>query len=218
MNCLSYALFSYLKEIISLDTLSKELTDKYDMKLSKLDDEYLKHNMNDMKTVEDTIFENNQRLENQVSTLKNFLEIDELYSLTSSYLWDKIYNYIIEHLNEFLENNQLSFKMYIRYNFCLYVIPLLPTDHFLVFPSFYKYIIPYKYRSTKLVLSITNRIDKFLGEIKKRKTKEILTVFYIKRSGTVKDDLEMIKMMPVLIKNDPMKILRWIVDFKAEIV
>lgn len=213
--------FQFLINIAAIppkDTLSKEVTDKYDIKLSNIDDEYLQHNKNGIKTVEDVVFENNQRIENQVSTLKNFLEIDEIYPLTSSHLWEKIYNYIIEHLHEFLENNQLSFKMYIRYNFCLYVIPLLPTEYFLVFPSFYKYIIPYKYRSTKLVLGIIDRIDKFLEEIKKRETKEILTVFYIKRSGSVKDDLEMIKLMPVLIRNDPIRILRWIVDFKAEIV
>lgn len=200
------------------DSLYKEMPDRYDLKLSKIDQNYLNSTKENTKTTEDTIFENNQRLDNQVSTLKNYLEIDEVYSLTSTKLWEKIYNYIVEHLNEFLENNQLSFKMHIRYNFCFYVIPLLPTEYFVVFPSFYKYFIPYKYRNEKAILNFTNGIDGFLKEIKNRRYKEILTVFYVKRSGTAKDEIEMIKKIPEMIKNEPMALIRWIMGFKVEIL
>ncbi|KAM0680437.1 hypothetical protein GINT2_001497 [Glugoides intestinalis] len=157
-----------------------------------------------------------QNLEKQAEELGSLMQSDNMYSLTNSSLWEMIYKYIMENIDEFLKGQKLSIKMHIRYNFCLFVIPLLPTEYFLVFPSFYKKLLPQKMLNQPTIVEFIKAVDGFLDEVKSRKYTEILTVFIISRTVNLKDELEIIKEIPRYIKEDPIKVIRWLMKFNVE--
>lgn len=157
--------------------------------------------------------ENKDKLEDQVKALSKFMDTNNMYPLNSRKLWEMIYDFIIKHLDDFLKNNQIQFKIYMRYSFCAYIVPLLPTQYFLIFPSFYKILIPPKFKKNEFVASFLKIMDSFLEKVKKRSSNEMLPAFDFVRKGSSKDDLKMILEIPELVTTEPLKIVRWLIDF-----
>ncbi|ELA41945.1 uncharacterized protein VICG_00962 [Vittaforma corneae ATCC 50505] len=209
---------TYITFIECKDALENFSPDKYDLKMSKLDSVYANQQTPENDIDNSVALENEKmkRFETQVETLKGFMDIDNLYPVTSRKLWEAIYKFIIEHLKELVKDGRLGFTFYIRYNFCLYIIPLLPTEYVLVFPSFYHVIIPEKVKKYPLVLKFLTGLENFLKLVKKKSKVEVLPAFMVSKTFTSEKDIEIIKQIPDLIRTDPFKIIKWLIDFKIE--
>ena len=211
-------MFLFLISVFSsFDQLAYDKPDKFDLKMAKNDlkifnffDEKDQKLNSKIKKTEDAIF----KIEDQVETLKRFLNSKNIYPLTSTKLWEIIYDFIKGHLEDFLKNNELSFSIYIRYSFCSFIIPLLPSEYFLIFPSFYKILIPKKFRKNEHILKFIKIFDKFLLRVKARSSREFLPLFNFRKATSIQEDLEFIKEIPKIIISDPVKIIKWLLDFR----
>lgn len=201
-------------------TLKPGKNDKYDSIMDKRDNDI--ENQKEETPPKDSnspylkAIQKQDKLDQQVEALKKVLKEKNLYPITSNDLWAKIYKYIMDHIDEFLKNLQFSISFPIRYTFCVYIIPIIPAEKTLVFPAFYKFIIPRKVKKIPLVKDWMKKFDDFMNIIKKKSKTELLVTVRIKRPNTVKEDLEILKRIPDLVKNDPMQLIRWIFEFKAE--
>lgn len=203
------------------DDLAKEKPDNYDMKLARQDslaartlDTALGKDMVEPASAE--IMDKIDKLEKQTDNLKKLLGVDNLLPITSHNLWEMIFKYIMDHIEQFLKDNTIDIQIPMRYNFCVFVMPIMFTNYFLVFPAFYKFLIPSKVKNIPSVKDFLAKFDRFLNFIKKRSKKELLITVHIKRTGSLKEDLEMIKQIPTFIVSDPTKIIRWMLDFTVE--
>lgn len=197
------------------DGLAREKPDSYDMKLAHQDSLTARTLDNDTAPLPASIEAANKidRLERQTEALRKLLGEDNLLPITSHQLWEMIFQYIMDHIEQFLKDNTLDIQIPMRYNFCMFVMPILFTDYFLVFPAFYKFLIPSKIKNILVVKNFLANLDQFLNFIKKKSEKELLITVHIKRTGSVKDDLEMIRQIPTFIVSDPIKVIRWMQDF-----
>lgn len=187
--------------------------DSYDLKMAKID----RFNINppslsNKLALEDANF---QRLDTQVASIAGFTGLDNLYSITSKSLWANIYAYIMEHLSNFLKMGEFSFTFSIRHCHCFFVIPLSPTDHFLVFPSFYSTLLPSRFRNHPVVLKFLDSVGKFLEQVKQRSKTEVLIIYKAIKKMEV-EDLSILKDIPSLIRTNPLKIILWLIDFNLE--
>lgn len=157
-----------------------------------------------------------EKLEKQAQALRKILKAKNIHPITSHNLWEQIYKYIEKHIVEYLENSHFSFSFPIRYGFCSFIIPLTPIEKTLIFPAFYKFLIPKKLTKIKLVEDFVKSFDNFLNMIKKKSQTELLITVTLKRETNGLKDLEMIKKIPDLVKSDPLKIIAWAFDFKAD--
>lgn len=202
--------------ILARDGLAVEKPDRYDINMAETDRFYLNsldHDITAEKLKKEEVY---QRVDDHAEKLNKLLDSNSIYSLTSSDLWNRIYEYLVEHLDEFLKNGNLFFKIHMRYSLCTYIMPLLPTDYILVFPSFYKILIPSKFKKIKAVSDFLKSLDKFFTLVKQRSKTEILPTFVFKRSGSLKDDLIVIKRIPELIKTNPSSLVSWLFNFTVE--
>lgn len=200
------------------DGLSFFKPDKYDKRMAMVDNAYNKagENINDPNNAAALEDELDEKLELQTRTLKKHLGLNNAHSIRSIKLWEEIYKYIIDHLKELLKDNKFGFTFYIRYNYCLFVIPLLPSDYILVFPAFYEKLIPPKIKKYPLVKNCLKAFRDFFHIVHKRSKKEVLPAFFVYRTISGPKDLEIIKEIPRLIRKDPLKLLKWVFDFHIE--
>ena len=201
----------------AVDKLSFAAPDKYDIRLNENDKKladimYNKDQLDNDVSVE--IQKKEDRLDSQVSSIKKQLDSENVYSMTSKNIWRMIYNHIKEHLEQFLKGRDLVIKMYMRYSFCTYIIPLLPTQYVLLFPGFWEIFIPKKLKQNVYISKFIKTLKKFLNEVKKRSKNELLPAFTFSKSISGEQDIEFFLEVPVLIKTDPAKIIRWLLDFK----
>lgn len=197
--------------------------DRFDKFMAKRDDEIdgLEKNVSNDNLVNPNHIEGmkkQEKLERQADAIRKMLKTKNAYPLTSKKLWDRLYQYIIDHIAEFLKNAQFSISFPIRYSFCVYVIPLIHINKTLIVPSVYKFLIPKDMAKLDIVKTFTKSFDEFMNVIKKRTKTEVLVTVRLKRQVTASEDLEIIKRMPYLVKNDPLELIRWLFDFKAEVV
>lgn len=202
------------------DELANEKPDNYDLKLAH-QDSLAAHTLGmlDRDLTQPTSIEITSKidkLEKQTDDLKKLLGEENLLPITSHELWEMIFKYIMDNIEQFLKDNTVEIKIPMRYNFCVFVMPIVFTNYFLVFPAFYKFLIPSKVKSMPLVKDFLTRFDKFLNFIKDRSQKELLITVHIKRTKSVKEDFEMIRQIPTFIVSDPIKIIRWMKDFNVE--
>lgn len=211
--------FALEKASANLDTLAFEKPDKFDLKLGKNDMEIA--NILDQKKDVPLpkslkVEKNNSKLDKQKNEMRKKFKTDNMFSVRDRKLWEIIYNFIKLHIEDFLNGTKLSFKIHMRYSFCTYILPLLPTEYFLLFPSFYKVFIPTKIKKSEFGKTFLGAIDKFLEKVKERSDKELLPTFTFARAGSSLEDIEFILTIPDLISTDPIKILRWLYDFELE--
>lgn len=203
----------------SIDNLTKENSNEYDQILAQHDLEIAESKNrleNETEPVKNTPEQVNFELDNQIEVLKKQLDSTNMYSIKSTDLWEKIYQYIISKIDEFLKNNRLVLSINMRYSLCSYIIPLLPTEYILIFPSFYKLLIPNKVLENELISKFIKLFDEFLEKVKERSDNEFLPKFNFVRTTSGKEDIEMIKRIPDLISNEPVVLFKWLMDFKLE--
>jgi hypothetical protein len=205
--------------LCKVDQLAFDQPDKFDFKLAKndlqiinfLDQKDEKLNSKIIKTEENLL-----KLDNQVDTLRKYFESKNIHSLLSSNLWEKIYKFILENLDKYLKDSNLFFSISMRYSLCTYIIPLLPTEYFLIFPSFYKILIPKKVKKNEIVKKFIKSLDKFLLRVKYRSKRELLPNFRFIKKTSLKEDLEMIREIPKIINSEPLRLIKWVVEFEIE--
>lgn len=201
-----------------IDALARYKPDKYEQKMSRIDSLYgdpvkKKITEENEKALDKVVI---HRLELQVKTLKSYMSIKDVYPISNSEIWERIHKYVMDNLKDLLKDLELRIPFHMRYNFCLYVIPLLPLHYVLIFPGFYKLLIPSAVRKNETAASFIAKVDKFLGEVKQRSKNEVLPSFTIKKTLTSPEDLAFMKQIPVLIKKDPLKIIEWLLSFRIE--
>lgn len=218
-----YLLLLISQSLSEKDKLNLEKPDKFDMKMAK-NDKYLAGIYNKPKPEETTppspskeAQMKKDKLDKQVEALKKVLGEKNLVSLTDSDFWNKLYNYIKINIDKFLKNGHLGFSFPVRYNFCLFVIPIIPAQSALVFPAFYKFLIPPKVKKIEMVAKFLNEFDGHLRTIKKKSSTQLLVTVYLKRKGNFKEEIEMIRKIPDLIVQDPAQLLRWVFNFAIEV-
>lgn len=200
------------------DGLANEKPDSYDMRLARQDGIAARILDKDTAPQPASVDVSNKidKLEKQADALRKLLGEDNILPITSHKLWEMIFQYIMDHIEQFLKDNTIDIQIPMRYNFCVFVMPIVFTNYFLVFPAFYNFLIPPKVKSILMVKDFLTKFDRFLNFIKKKSKTELLITVHIKRTGSVKDDLEMIKQIPDFIVSDPIKIIRWMLDFSVE--
>lgn len=205
------------------DSLAVEKPDKYDLRMAKIDKQY----ENAFKkpkiptlppSKHDEIEQKKDKLDKQADALKKILKDDNVLPITSSDLWRIIYEYIKAHLKDFTKDNSLAVSFVLRYDFCLFIIPVVPANNLLVFPAFYKFLIPPKVKKVPTVAKFLAEFDSKLKIIQKKSSTQLLVTVVLKRTGNIKSDLEMILKIPDLIVQEPLKLLKWLFDFKIEIL
>ena len=204
---------------IAKDDLFNIVPDKYDIKLNANDKALAekmdsKVELKDEKSLE--IQKNKDKLNSQVDSIKKELGTNKVFPISSIDLWKFIYDFIKNNLDDFIKGKSLSIKMYMRYTFCVYIIPLLPTEYVLLFPSFWEIFIPNKFKKNIYISNFIETLKKFLKEVKERSDRELLPAFIFSKSITGEEDLEFFLEIPELISTDPGKIIRWLLDFKQE--
>lgn len=204
----------------NVDSLSFEKPDKYDIRMAE-NDRLVRKAFDERDAENETqgnldAIKNNEKLDNQAETLKKHYGYTNMYPVTNKDLWRIIYEFIKKNLKDFLENNRLYFKIHIRYALCTFIIPLLPTEYFLIFPSFYASLIPPKFKQNEFVGKFLNTMETFLKRVRLRSKKELLPTFIFARKNSSMQDVEFILEIPDLIRNDPVKILRWLFEFELE--
>ena len=214
-----FALLALINRIFAkLDGLAYEKPDKYDLKLGKNDMDITNYldQKKDVQARSLEVEENNAKLDNQADTLNQYLGTNKMLPWTSRNLWKIIYDFIMKHIEDFLKDTKLSFKIHIRYAMCTFIVPLLPTEYFLIFPSFYERLIPMKFKRNEFVMMFLQAANSFLMKVRKRSAKELLPTFIFARKGSSLDDIKFMLTIPELITTDPMKLLRWVFEFELE--
>lgn len=206
----------------SNDEFKEDSPDKYERLINRKDNKIENRNNEYKPTNEEKIpkfleaLEKKGILEKQFKEISEHLNVDNLASLTNRDLWNDIYKSIMDQIHDFLKGKELSISFPIRYSMCFFIIPIISADKFLIFPAFYKFLIPSRIKSHESISKFLNSFDKLLNFIKKQSENDLLVNIYLKRNNTLKEEIEIIKMMPDLIVSDPVKIVRWISDFRAE--
>lgn len=217
-------LLNLLESVSSLrDPLALEKPDKFEIKMLKadrrlsniFDSPKKKH---ESHTKRQRIEKTKAKLQKQVDNLKNIVGENNVAPVTDFDLWKKLYDYIIENLDNYLKDGEFTVSFVSRYNFCLFVIPIIPANFVMVFPAFYKIFFPPKLKTEPVIAEFLKDLDRNLNIIKKKSSTQLLVTTLLKRSGNIRKELEVIKEIPHLIVEDPMKLLRWIMVFKIEVL
>lgn len=158
--------------------------------------------------------ERDATLQAQRDKIAKLLKTEDVYKVTSSEFWRKIYNYIVENLEKLMENGYFSIPFLMRYSFCAHIVVFIPQEAAFVFPGFYKIFIPKQAYKIKILKDALEELDRFLEFIKKKSKNELLITVFFGRSGNPKEDLAFILEIPNYIRTDPIKILRWILKFE----
>lgn len=220
MNHSTILAFVFIASIDAFgDGLSDPRPDRYDIKMADNDRELARAFEDIEKSKEDSnvkAVKNKEKLNSQKEKLKKHLNTDQMYSLTDGDFWQMIYDFIKKNIADFLKDQTLFFTIYMRYSFCAYIIPLLPTQYFLIFPSFWKIFVPNKVLENESVKVFVKSLENFLKQVKERSDKEMLPVFVFTKSVTSEADLDFLLEIPDLLTKDPVKIIRWLSDFKLE--
>lgn len=161
-------------------------------------------------------FVKDQKLKEQRDKLAKYLQTDDVYSLTSLDLWKKIREYIILNWPKLFNDGYLSIPLDIRYNFCVFIVMMIPAEVIFPIPAFYTYLIPKSAHKVPILKDALKELERFFAFVKKRSKKQFLISFYVGRGGSPKEDLDFLLEIPKLITTDPIKILRWLLRYEIK--
>ncbi|KAI5168304.1 hypothetical protein PAEPH01_0017 [Pancytospora epiphaga] len=157
----------------------------------------------------------NARLKEQRDKLAKYLGTEDIYSLTSHTLWEKIRKFILDHWKELCPDGYLSIPLTIRYGFCVYIVMMIPAEVAFPFPSLYRYLLPKKTTKIQILNDFFLELDNFLSFAKEKSREQFLISFYVGKEISLRDDIDFLLKIPDLITTDPVKILRWLLQFEV---
>jgi len=190
-----------------------KLADSTDVMMFKNDEEIMKEAMQQRPSDSLAVHARSQKFDESKSRLGALIGEENVYSFVDESLWQRIYEYIRDHLDEFLQNNSLGILLQIRYSFCFYIVAFLPAEVIVPIPAKYGFIIPASARKIEILRRALDRLKEFFAFVKKESKTSFLINFTLSRKGSVKEDIEFILQIPILLKNEPMKVLRWFLDY-----
>ncbi|KAI4291621.1 hypothetical protein PAPHI01_0895 [Pancytospora philotis] len=159
---------------------------------------------------------NNAQLDAQRDRLAAYLGVDEVSSLTSPDLWQRIHDWLMANWDSIVTEGYLGITLHVRYNFCLYIIMLIPAEAIFPLPSAYTFLVPRRAKRVPVISDFLKRLEEFLKFVKKRSGEQFLIPFTIGRRFSAKEDLSFVLRIPALISTDPIQVIRWFLDFELK--
>jgi len=159
-----------------------------------------------------------QKLERQVKLLRSRMNYSDIHSIRSRRLWQEIHDFIMANLEKYLKGLEFRISVTMTYSFCFFVIPLRPTNYFMLIPNFFRLLFPRKIRKIPLVSEFLDKFDSFLKRIKGRIDEDFIGTFVITKTLTSSEDLKVIKEIPNMLEQDPLMLVKWLMSFNVRIV
>lgn len=159
-----------------------------------------------------------QKLERQVKLLRSRMHYEDIHSIRSRFLWQKIYEYIMNNLEKHLKGLEFSVSVTMTYSFCFFIVPLRPTNYFMVIPNFLRLLFPRKVRRIPIVEQFLSLFESFMKRIKTRIDEDFIATIVISKTLTSSEDLKVIKDIPNMLEQDPLMLVKWLMGFNLRIV
>ncbi|KCZ81034.1 hypothetical protein H312_01520 [Anncaliia algerae PRA339] len=135
--------------------------------------------------------------------LNRLLGDDLIKSPFDRKLWQKLYEFLMEHLEDFMVDGCIGIEMHIKYFLCVYIVAFIPGEFVFAFPAFLPKLLPKKAFKIPIVRDILIEMNNFLRFVRWRSQKTLIIPFFIGKKNSLKKDLEIIRRIPDLIFDDP---------------
>lgn len=157
-----------------------------------------------------------RRLEEQRDRLAKHLQTDSISALTDKDMWRRMHKYISANMPAHLDNGYFSISLVVQHIPCVFVFACIPAEVVVPLPSAYRFLIPRKAYGVPALKELLVGVGRFLAFVKKKSKKTFMITFYVGRTDNFAEDLDFLLEIPSLIKNDPIKILRWLLKFEVK--
>ena len=137
-----------------------------------------------------------------------------LASMHSRAPWNKLYEYIRANWSLLVKDGFIGLPIQAKYLWCTFIFIQIPAEVAVPFPRVaLKWIAKTK---SEAVQTIIKKANVFFDKIIERTKEEFLTTIVIGRPFSFEDDLEFIKRIPQLLKNNPLDVLKWLakIDYR----
>lgn len=158
-----------------------------------------------------------EKLEDFTKKFNDALQLDDVVKpITDKDMWKRLHDYIISHWDKFFIDGHLSVALELRYIMCSYVIAFIPGQFAFVIPGFYTYLIPKQVYKIPIISDALRGVKRFFKFCKKTSRDKLFLTFYFGRANSLKQDLEFLKRIPDMIKNNPVGIIRELLAFSIK--
>lgn len=161
------------------------------------------------------IMEKKELLKNQRNKLAKFLGTKNVSALNNKNMWKKLWKYTMANWDSLAVDGYLGLPMVIRYNFCVFLVLHIPTEAAFPIPVSYTLIIPKKAKEMPELKGFFEKLDQFNAFIKKKSKEQFLIDFTVGKRFNSKKDFDFLLEIPKLITQDPIRVLRWFVDWEV---
>lgn len=174
------------------------------------------------KSPEELAYENkiNSELKNtnifdeEAEKLKKTLNTNDVDSIGNIDMWKKLHKYLSTNWDTLVVDGFLKINFFVNYSFCVFIFLQIPAEVIFPIPSFYSFFIPKSAYSLPVFQTFFTKLKQFDKSVREKSKKIGLINFIIGKKINSKTDLDFILEIPKLIKNDPIKVLRWFIDFE----